>query len=170
MVSDVRTGKGPLKKAARNHLGLPIVETWRVLSLFGVREWVIATVAAFGALLALGLPSDIIQNPFFIRMIPVRTQDYVIWIASATLLGLLAGTFALRPADGNRGKLFGGGLMSFFAVGCPICNKVVLLALGTSGALTYFAPIQLYLGVAAVVLLLLTLRWRARAIIGPCPL
>ncbi|MCH8190588.1 MAG: hypothetical protein IIB12_05845 [Chloroflexi bacterium] len=138
--------------------------------MFGVREWVIATVAAFGALLALGLPSDIIQNPFFIRMIPVRTQDYVIWIASATLLGLLAGTFALRPADGNRGKLFGGGLMSFFAVGCPICNKVVLLALGTSGALTYFAPIQLYLGVAAVVLLLLTLRWRARAIIGPCPL
>jgi hypothetical protein len=46
-----------------------------------------------------------------------------------------------------------GGLLTFFAVGCPVCNKVVLLALGTSGALTYFEPVQPLLSVGAIALL-----------------
>ena len=33
-------------------------------------------------------------------------------------------------------------LLAFLAVGCPLCNKVVVLLLGASGALTYFEPIQ----------------------------
>lgn len=43
-----------------------------------------------------------------------------------------------------------GGLLSLFAVGCPVCNKIVLLALGTSGALTWFAPVQPVLAVASI--------------------
>ena len=49
-------------------------------------------------------------------------------------------------------------LLTFFAVGCPICNKVVVIALGTSGALAWFAPIQPYLGVVALGLLAWALR------------
>ncbi|MEZ5295782.1 MAG: hypothetical protein R2697_05770 [Ilumatobacteraceae bacterium] len=54
-----------------------------------------------------------------------------------------------RPA--KTGGL--GGLISFFAVGCPTCNKVVLLALGTTGALDWFAPAQPILAVLSIVLL-----------------
>ena len=43
-----------------------------------------------------------------------------------------------------------GGALTFFAVGCPVCNKLVVLALGFSGALTYFAPLQPALGIAAL--------------------
>ena len=73
-----------------------------------------------------------------------------------TLLGLCAGL--------DRPSRFGslGGLLSFFAVGCPICNKVVVIALGTSGALTWFAPVQPYLGVFALGLLAWALRVRLR--------
>lgn len=46
-----------------------------------------------------------------------------------------------------------GGLLSYFAIGCPVCNKLVVLALGSSGAISWFAPLQPLLAVASVGLL-----------------
>jgi hypothetical protein len=57
----------------------------------------------------------------------------------------------------------GGGLLSVFAIGCPICNKLVVLALGASGAFAYFALIQPILGQLSVGLLLYALRVRLLA-------
>ncbi len=37
-----------------------------------------------------------------------------------------------------------------FAIGCPVCNKLVVLALGFSGALAYFEPIQPALALAGL--------------------
>jgi hypothetical protein len=51
---------------------------------------------------------------------------------------------------------------------CPICNKLVVLALGVSGALSYFAPIQPVLGLASVALLIYALLLRFRALNGSC--
>ncbi len=53
-----------------------------------------------------------------------------------------------------------GGLLSLFAVGCPVCNKIVLLALGASGALTWFAPLQPLLALASIAALGWALRTR----------
>lgn len=47
-----------------------------------------------------------------------------------------------------------------FAIGCPICNKLAVIALGVSGALAYFAPIQPTLGFLSMGLLLYTPRVR----------
>ena len=44
-------------------------------------------------------------------------------------------------------------MITFFAVGCPVCNKIVLLALGTTGALQFFEPVQPYLAGASIILL-----------------
>ncbi len=83
----------------------------------------------------------------------------------AVLVGLLAATYVPTAGadrlDGVQGeKLVGGGLLSVFAVGCPVCNKIVVLALGTGGAMTYFAPLQPVLGFISVGLLLYALRAR----------
>ena len=59
-----------------------------------------------------------------------------------------------------RGASTGGGLLSLFAVGCPVCNKVVVAVLGVSGAMSVWAPIQPLLGVASLVLLGYALRRR----------
>jgi hypothetical protein len=67
----------------------------------------------------------------------------------------------------RRGDL-AGGLLTYFAVGCPVCNKLVLLALGSAGAMTWFEPFQPVLQVAAVVLLLWALRSRLRGELS-CP-
>jgi hypothetical protein len=55
----------------------------------------------------------------------------------------------------RRPRLRGGagGLLTFFAVGCPVCNTLVLLPLGTNGAMSYFEPVQPVLSLAAVGLL-----------------
>ena len=51
-------------------------------------------------------------------------------------------------------------MLTLFAVGCPVCNKVVLLALGSSGALAWFEPIQPLLQLAAIGLLVWALLTR----------
>jgi hypothetical protein len=116
--------------------------------------------------LATGIPTDVFPNPLYRRMTPVVWWNYPIWAASALLVGLIAATY-VRAAGGltrrASGATFGGGLLSFLAVGCPICNKLVVTALGVSGALAYFGPVQPVFGTAAVVLLAVTLAVRLRS-------
>jgi hypothetical protein len=51
---------------------------------------------------------------------------------------------------------------TFLAIGCPVCNKIALVLLGTGGAMTVFAPIQPFIGAASLMLLAGTLAWRFR--------
>lgn len=68
---------------------------------------------------------------------------------------------ATMRADGSLlGTVAGFG--AFLAIGCPLCNKVVLIALGASGAMSIWAPIQPMLGAASVLLLGVTVAWRLR--------
>jgi hypothetical protein len=53
-----------------------------------------------------------------------------------------------------------GGFLAYLAVGCPVCNKLALIALGSTGAIQYFAPVQPYLGAAGLLLLMYALRKR----------
>jgi len=124
------------------------------------------------SLVGMGLVAAIIPNPIFGRMIAVEPFAVVTWVISAPLLGLLAATWTAppKPVDAPaplgeetaQGSTLGtiAGVGVFFAIGCPICNKIALLLLGTSGALNLFAPIQPFLGVASVTLLVATLAWR----------
>jgi hypothetical protein len=137
--------------------------------MFGLRGWLVVFLAGIGTLLAIGTASAIFSNPYFTRMTPVRAQDFPIWIATGVLVGLIAGTFATRSVGGHTGKVLAGGLFADLAVGCPVCNKVVVLLIGTSGALTFFEPLQLWIGLGSLGLLVWTLLLRARAITTPCP-
>ncbi|MBP8882095.1 MAG: hypothetical protein KBG77_13450, partial [Dermatophilaceae bacterium] len=79
------------------------------------------------------------------------------------------GAGAAPAAEGTRAAGIGG-LLSFLAVGCPVCNKIALLALGYSGALQWFAPLQPVLALAGVALLAWALRARlSGAVICPVP-
>lgn len=139
------------------------------------RRWQLAIAMAAVSALAIGLPTDVIPNPVFGRQgTPVEPWAVPVLIVTAVLSGLLFATYVNVDGDGtadtesttelDRPSRLGGfgGLLSFFAVGCPICNKVVVVALGTSGALTWFAPVQPYLGLIALGLLAWGLRIRLR--------
>lgn len=63
-----------------------------------------------------------------------------------------------------------GTVLAWFAVGCPVCNKIALLALGYTGALTFFAPLQPILAVLALALTGVALLWRLQGmVICPVP-
>ena len=136
-------------------------------SLLRFRGWLLAGGSATAAAILIGIPTDIVPNDWFTRMTPIRPQDYVIWATTALLAGLVVGTFALR-GDRRQGEAcaMSGGLLSFFAVGCAVCNKLVVLLLGTTGALTFFAPLQLYIGLASIAALAWALLLRARLVAG----
>lgn len=144
--------------------------TTTVLRAFRPVSWLAAVGAAGLAALLIGLPTRLIANDWFVRMTPTRTQDYVLMAISAALFGLIAGTYVLGRTTSHEASVVSGGLVSFLAVGCPICNKLVVLALGVSGAMTYFAPAQLFIGLASVAFLAWTLLLRARSLTTVCPL
>ena len=152
--------------------------------------WAIAWTLA--SLLAFGLIAAIIPNPVFGRQIPPEPFAIAVWLVSAPLMGLLGATYTAgrlpAPARGNamplvltaagdvggrQGTTIGAvaSLGAFLAIGCPVCNKIALVLLGTSGAMTLFAPIQPIIGAASLMLLAGTLAWRfrLRARGGACP-
>lgn len=104
----------------------------------------------------IGIPTVMIANPLFNRMTPIVWWEYPIWILSSALVGLIVATFVRPDASESSRGLGGaasGGLLSALAVGCPVCNKVIVMLLGVSGALQVWAPLQPLLGVLSVVLL-----------------
>jgi hypothetical protein len=143
--------------------------------------------AALSAL-AYGLVAAIIPNPVFGRQIPPESFAIAVWLLSAPLMGIIGATYSSpwAPAttplvilgregastgaasaavrDDDRATWLGGvaSFGAFLAIGCPVCNKLALLLLGTSGALSIWAPIQPILGAASLLLLAATAAWRLR--------
>jgi MFS family permease len=148
------------------------------LQQWGRRRWLSAGVATLATVLVVGLPSDLVPNPVFGRQIDAPWWAWPVLLATSVLSGLLVATYVRAPqvgttaqdplADrpGRRG--LAGGVLTFFAVGCPVCNKIVLLALGYAGALRWFEPVQPLLAVGAVLLLGWALRARLRGEVA-CP-
>lgn len=132
------------------------------------RFWLIAFGATGLTILVLGVPTAVIPNPFFARMTPTEASNLAVLLVSAPLIGGLAATYVapvpdLHPAlthDPTRVGLASVG--AFLAIGCPICNKVVVGLLGVSGALSIFAPLQPVIGAISIALLAGSLTWRLR--------
>ena len=166
-----------------------LTEALAVLFEWTARRWAMAIGAGVAFGLAIAIPTALIPNPVFGREIPPTWWSWPSLIISSVLGGLLVATYVRDPAaqDGcpgqgavegdeaddddqaNRRKGTIGGLLTFFAVGCPVCNKLVLIALGSAGALTWFEPIQPILQAVAVALLV----WALFARLGgerSCPL
>lgn len=112
----------------------------------------------------IALPTAVVENPVFGREIGVTSWSVTVIVISSILTGLLTATYVKNDfSDENPRQLKIGGagaLLSYFAVGCPVCNKLALIALGYSGAIQYFAPIQPYLAVVGIALLAYSLRMR----------
>lgn len=145
---------------------LSTIRTW------SLRHVLIAGIAAVLVALAIGLPTDVIANPVFGRPVPVTWWSYPTLAITAVLGGLLAATYVSDRAgasasldDTDASTRRGGlaGILSFFAVGCPVCNKLVIVALGTTGARQWFEPIQPALAVVSIGLLVWALRGRLRS-------
>ena len=134
------------------------------------RRWLAASVGAVVTALVVGTPTGIVPSPFYTRMTPVLWWNYPVWLATAVLGGLILATYVRTPETRSAmtGASAGGGLLAVLAVGCPVCNKLVVAAIGVSGALSVWAPIQPLLAVTSLGLLAYALR-RRLAVERACP-
>jgi hypothetical protein len=137
---------------------------WAVVLSWAARRWLIALAAAAGFVLVVAVPTDLIDTPVFGREIPPTSWAWPSLLVSSLLGGLLVATYVRAPSQPDRLSSrrggWAGGVLTYFAVGCPVCNKLVLLALGSAGALTWFEPFQPVLQGLGVLLLLWALRSR----------
>jgi len=131
---------------------------------------VVAVSASVVALVATGIPTSMIANPWFTRMTPIAWWGRSVWIVSAVLVGILASTFVIDRRDAaSVRKAAGGGVLTALAVGCPTCNKLVVMALGVSGALSYWSPLQPLLAALSIGLMVFAIIRRTRQV-PTCPI
>lgn len=154
-------------------------DSGRALRLWTPRQWWAAAAFAAGFGILVGVSTVIIPNTFFARDIPTVWWDYPVWVITAVLAGMLAATY-VRPTAGGAQPTLGkrdaragrtgaiGAVLGWFAVGCPVCNKLALLALGYSGALHGFGAAQPYLAALAIGLSGIALAVRLRGQVA-CP-
>lgn len=156
---------------------------------------VLAAIAASAVVaVVIGVATVLIPNPLFGRDIPPVWWNYPVWLVTSVLSGMLVATYirpyraaadeqqanavsedgaatdAANEAQARRSSRMGmaGGILAWFAVGCPVCNKLALLALGYSGAITWFTPVQPFLALGALILTGVALVWRLRGQVA-CP-
>src|SRR5919204_4104841 len=120
----------------------------------GLRFTLLAAAGAALSALALGIPTAIIPNPVFHRIIEAGPSYYFFWASTSVVTGALLATYLMPRVVKDRAAEagFGGGFLAYLAVGCPLCNKAVVALLGASGAVTIFQPIQPFLGAVGLLL------------------
>lgn len=105
--------------------------------------------AAVATFAAVGTPTALWRNPFFVRMTPAGDFE----IAALLALSLLFGVYVAirRPACSVK-TAGAGGVLGFLGIACPVCNKLLVLLIGGDLLMAYFEPIRLYVALAGVVL------------------
>lgn len=135
------------------------------LRMWPPRRWLTAALFCAGFVLVIAVPTDLVDTPIFGREVPPTWWAWPSLLVSSVLAGLLLASYVATPERTATDRTathggWAGSALTFFAVGCPVCNKLVLLALGSAGAMTWFEPVQPLLQIAAVILLAGALRMR----------
>jgi len=111
-----------------------------------------------------GIVTVLLPNSFFTRMTPISTLDYVFLASSSVLLGAYVGVHYYKKNTTKKCDTVAttGGVGSFLAFACPVCNKLLVFLFGATALMTYFEPYRPVLGVVSNGLLVGALWWRLR--------
>lgn len=132
------------KKIKQTHLMSELPNTLKYVG-FGLLAFV-------GFVLLFGIPTALIPTPWFSRMIPARTLDYVFLLLNSGLIGAYIGVHAYEKHErSKRGDVLAttASLTNILAVGCPICNKILVALIGASAIMTYIEPARVWFGIVS---------------------
>ena len=132
---------------------------------FGLRQAGLAAAIALFTFGILGTVSAVWANPFFFRMIPTSGFEIVILAVQSVLAGLYLALPAPACATATASA---GNVLGFLGVACPVCNKLLVLAVGPALLMQYFEPVRLYVGLIGLTIIAYAL-WRKAAGAGCQP-
>ena len=81
--------------------------------------------AAVAVAVAAGVPTDVLPNPWFMRMTPAPWWTVPVWALTSVLAGVYVNAALARPPAcrrRSRGVAGAGATAAWLAVGCPVCN------------------------------------------------
>ena len=98
----------------------------------------------------LGTVAALWENPLFMRMTPTGGFEITLLL----LLSVLAGIYVGLPQTECGKRTAGtGGVIGFFGIACPVCNKILVLLFGGALLLEYYEPVRIYLALSGIALL-----------------
>jgi hypothetical protein len=101
---------------------------------------------------ALGTVAALWDNPFFMRMTPAGGFEVALLLLQSVLAGVYVG---LPQSPCGRRSAGAGAIIGFLGIACPVCNKVLVLLVGSALLLEYFEPLRLYVALGGAALLAL---------------
>ena len=130
-----------------------------------LRFWIIGIVSSIVFFFVFGIPTNVIPNPLFTRMVSRTVLDYVFLVSSSVLLGAYLGVHLYKKNQSKKctTATYSGAIGSILAFGCPVCNKLLVLLFGATALLTYFEPYRHMLGFASIAMLGGALYWKTKS-------
>jgi hypothetical protein len=98
----------------------------------------------------LGTLAAVWTNPLFMRMTPTGGFELALLLLQSILAGVYVG---LPQSPCGKRTAGAGALIGFVGIACPVCNKVLVLLIGSALLLEYFEPVRLYVALAGAALL-----------------
>ncbi len=106
--------------------------------------------AAAAMFVILGTVAALWKNPLFMRMTPTEGFEIVLLLLQSVFAGVYVG---LPQNPCGKRTAGAGAIIGFLGIACPVCNKLLVLAVGSALLLEYFEPVRLYVALAGAALL-----------------
>ena len=108
--------------------------------------------AAAAMFVVLGTLAALWNNPLFMRMTPAGGFEITLLLLQSVLAGVYLG---LPQSSCGKRTAGAGAIIGFLGIACPVCNKILVLLIGSALLLEYFEPVRLYVALAGAALLAL---------------
>jgi hypothetical protein len=108
--------------------------------------------AAVAMFVVLGTLAALWKNPLFMRMTPAGGFEITLLLLQSVLAGVYLG---LPQSPCGKRTAGAGAIIGFLGIACPVCNKILVLLIGSALLLEYFEPLRLYVALAGAALLAL---------------
>ena len=119
-------------------------------TLVSTKDFARGAAAAVAMFAALGTVAALWSNPLFMRMTPTGEFEITLLL----LQSVLAGVYVALPQSPCGKRTAGtGAIIGFLGIACPVCNKLLVLAIGSALLLEYYEPVRLYVALGGAALL-----------------
>lgn len=120
-----------------------------------IKYLLIGAILTIILVLVMGIPTALVPNPLFKRMIDTSILDYLFLFSVSILLGtfISIGLYKRKSAGKEDYIAGGGGILGIFAFACPLCNVLLASLFGSVLISSFFLPLRLWIGLLSIAIL-----------------